>query len=506
MINPWLHFQQTTSCPTGDVRERQTQWLLNCLNAHQFSVYGQKHGFCAITSVEEYQYSVPIVSYEDIAPHISRIAAGAVNELFCEEVLAFEKTGGSHSGGKLIPYTARGLADFRRALVGWLSETITQHQLTQGSAYWALSPAAAGSEFTTSGHIVGAGDALYLGEEHLVAFAQLSAVPLSLGLVEKTEEWQLLTLYFLIRHSDLRLISVWSPTFLTLLLTALWGRQQELLALLSSGGLIAGHVLEQDAEACERYRHSLQQQDTRLLWPELAVISCWADASSKTLADEMMSYFPSVSLQPKGLLSTEAVISVPVAMGGAALCVDSNFYEFLDDDGAISLADEVVEGGEYRVIVTTNSGLYRYQTGDRVRCIARFKEIPRLQFLGRSGVNSDLVGEKLSEPFVIRCLDILKGFAVLATDTRAPGYVLLLDAALSDHNAHSVGEIERRLCANPQYHYARRMRQLAPLRFMYIDNPADRYLRWRQQQGKRLGDIKIPVLLSTEAWPEAFQT
>ena len=504
--NPWHHFQQRYSCVHGSLRERQEKWLMNCLRANQNSLYGKEKGFAEIATIEAFQQCVPVVEYETLAPLIERIGQGQQNVLFCESVQAFERTGGSHSGGKLIPYSARGLADFRHALTRWLGDTIREHQLTQGHAYWALSPVATRQENTCGGVPVGAGDALYLGENNLAAFIRLSAVPLSVGNVEDMADWQLLTLNYLLRSHDLRLISVWSPAFLTSLLTGLQTRQQTLLALLAHGGDIAGHTLAPDAQALSRYQHYLLSSDTRQLWPELAVISCWTDAASQSLADEMMQHFSGVCLQPKGLLSTEAVISVPDKHGLPTLCVDSNFYEFIADDGVISLADELVVGAEYRVIVTTNSGLYRYQTGDRVKCTGESEGIPGLRFTGRDGVYSDLVGEKLTEPFVINCLASLRGFAALAPDIATPGYVLLLDSALRERNVPYLNDIEERLRSNPQYCYARRLDQLAPLRCQFIDNPADRYLRWRQRQGKRLGDIKIPAIFTTDEWRGTFQT
>lgn len=502
---PWSHFQQRYSRQPDSLRERQERWLLDCLRANQTSLYGKEKGFATIKTIEEFQQCVPVVEYETLIPLIERMAEGQQNILFCESVQAFERTGGSHSGGKLIPYSARGLADFRSALTGWLADTISKYQLTQGHAYWALSPVATRQDKSKCGVPVGAGDALYLGEDNLAAFAALSAVPLSVGNVEDLADWQLLTLYYLLLSCDLKLISVWSPAFLTALLSGLHTHQQALCAVLAGGGKIAGHTLNPDAQALRRYQRYLLSSDTRHLWPELAVISCWADAASQTLADEMMYSFSGVCLQPKGLLSTEAVISVPDKHDLPTLCVDSNFYEFIADDGAIYLADELIAGHEYRVIVTTNSGLYRYHTGDRVRCTGESEGIPTLSFIGRDGVYSDLVGEKLTEPFVIHCLAPLYGFASLAQESTTPGYVLLLDRALSERNAPHINAIEEQLCRNPQYHYARRLGQLAPLRCQFIDNPTDRYLRWRQRQGKRLGDIKIPAIFTADEWHGAFQ-
>lgn len=89
-------------------------------------------GMSWFACTEDFQRRAPIVDYEALAPLIERIADGEQNLLFTAPALAFETTGGSHSGGKLIPYTARGLDDFRRALTGWLADTIAGHRLAAG--------------------------------------------------------------------------------------------------------------------------------------------------------------------------------------------------------------------------------------------------------------------------------------------------------------------------------------------------------------------------------------
>jgi len=131
----------------------------------------------------------------------------------------------------------------------------------------------------------------------------------------------------------------------------------------------------------------------------------------------------------KGLLATEGVVSIPL-MGYAApvLCVNSAFFEFVDDAGCIRLAADLEHDACYEVILTTANGLYRYRLGDRVRVIGSAGRTPLLSFLGRAGVVSDLCGEKLAEAFVAGCLRDFGGFAMLAPSREPrPHYKLYVD-------------------------------------------------------------------------------
>ena len=54
--------------------------------------------------------------------------------------------------------------------------------------------------------------------------------------------------------------------------------------------------------------------------------------------------------------------------------------------------------------------------------------------------------------------------------------------------------MERALCENPQYDYARRLGQLAPLTVHRVTQPLEKYHAHELRRGRRLGDIKPPLL------------
>jgi hypothetical protein len=477
----------------------QQQWLLACLHRNRDTVYGRQHSFGDIWSAREYQASVPIVKYEALADLISVIGEGEADILFTGRALMFERTSGSCTAGKLIPYSECGLFDFQSAVLPWLAQVIDNYGLTQGKAYWAISPVTRAQEYTPSGIPVGVYDGQYLGEAASAAFAELSAVPWWVAGLEKVEDWKIATLYYLLCEPGLQMISVWSPTFLDVLLDGLDEYAPHLCSLLATGGQLGGHVLEADVAALQRLQDREKQQDTRdcrILWPRLKLVSCWGDASSASWYRTLAPRFPQSAFQRKGLLATEGVITAPNCSGDPALCIHSGFYEFLDSEGRALLAGELCAGNSYQVIVTTASGLYRYQMGDVVLCdrAARGAEPPILRFTGRTGVSSDLVGEKLTEAFVGKCLSDVEGFAVLVpsfADHAPPGYHLLLDERLAENHNVILERVEQRLCSNPNYAYARRIGQLGALQARYIHCPLEHYMAWAKRSVARMGDIKV---------------
>jgi hypothetical protein len=502
-MNPWRELRRLGATATPQpLAARQSAWLRKCLTRNAHCAYGRAHGFAEIESAADYQARVPIINFDAIAGRIEEMAHGAADILFAGHPLAFERTSGSTGGGKLIPYSTDSLADFRRAVLPWLSATSTAYGLDSGCAYWAISPATRPPETTPSGIPIGLPDGAYLGDEALPAFAALSAVPPDVGAVVDVDAWRLLTLYWLVRRHDLTLISVWSPTFFLALLDALEQQTTALAALLQHGGRLAHCDLPSDVAASARLRAYLRERDSNQLWPDLKLISAWGDAAAAPWLAALHARLPRAACQPKGLLATEGVVSVPGFTGLPVLAANSGFFEFLDTSGRAWLAHELLEGSCYEVVMTTAGGLYRYRTGDEVRCEGHENDLPQLLFLGRRGLTSDLVGEKLNDSFVAECLTGILGFHMLAPDPATPGYVLILETDHGDENFSA--RVEQALRTNPHYAYARRMGQLAPLRVIEVDAPLARYTRRALAEGTRLGDVKPPNLRPEPGWPEFF--
>jgi hypothetical protein len=252
------------------------------------------------------------------------------------------------------------------------------------------------------------------------------------------------------------------------------------------------------------------------------LISCWADAAASRYLDEIRALFPSVEIQPKGLLATEGCVSFPlVGREAPVLAIRSHFFEFEEMDAArCRLAHELDRGGRYRVVITTAGGLYRYQLRDEVEVVGFENDCPLLRFLGKADRVSDLVGEKLAEPFVRSALDrlfaaqhLVPHFALLVPVEGWPArYRLYLQGANLADNSIPVARIQELLDAalaeNPHYAYAVRLGQLAPVEIAILDPRGEPgwcvYERCCLARGQRAGNIKPAALDSWTGWPAEF--
>jgi hypothetical protein len=510
---------------TNTVAAAQRRLLSAILKRNADSDFGRRFGFHRISDPAEYQRRVPLGTYDDLAESIARVAAGEQNVLTAEPVRLLQPTSGTTTGQKLIPYTATLQAQYRRCVSAWIGDLFRRRpRVRRGRQYWSISPALDRPRTTAGGVRIGFDDdAAYLGRFQQFAARRLFAVPGDVARIKEIDAFRLATLRHLIAAEDLSLVSVWSPTFLLALFDALPSAGERLAHELS------GFLPQRRTYIIRRVanRGELAADMISELWPRLALVSCWTDAASAGPASVLRGRLPNIEIQPKGLLATEGCVSFPlVGVDGAALAIRSTFLEFLpvdESEGTLAsdqccLAHELQLGRRYAVVITTGGGLYRYQLGDVIEVVGTFRQCPLVRFVGRLGAASDLVGEKLAEPFVRQAIEAVfekhylrPRFMLLAPSATSPaGYRLYVqlerEAAIDERQL--AGDVERSLRANPHYEYAVRLGQLASVRVVVLDAHGESawsvYERTCVSLGQKLGNIKPTVLDARCDWETVF--
>ena len=514
----WSLFRRALRRP----EETQRRILGNLLSANAESAYGRAHRFGEIRSYAEFREHVPIVDYDDLDPWIARIMRGEQGVLTREPVTRLVPTSGSLCGRKLIPFTAAFQNEINAAIGPWIVDLCREHpSVPFGTAYWSISPAIPISADEKSAVPIGFDDdSAYLGGFKQRLAETTFAVPPILRQVPDIECSRYFTLLSLLREPELRLISVWHPSFLALLLDAMPAWWEELLHDLTSGDCRRASVLPRklrralDAAPQPRRANELRRvrpANPHTLWPHLRVVSCWGDGQAAIATGDLQRRLPHASIQSKGLLATEAFVSIPFG-GHHPIAVTSHFFEFADARGETLLAHELRPGETYAVVVTTGGGLWRYRLGDLVEVDGFVGPTPSLRFLGRGGSVSDLCGEKLAETFVTRAIEaacasceFTPRFAMLAPDADAAGrwsYTLFAEGESPPELPRC---LDRELRKNPHYALCRNLSQLGPLRCFQIAGNAYRtFCAASVSEGRRLGDIKPQALSSRPDWKTLF--
>ncbi len=488
----YLRFRRAVREPQFAQRRK----LRDLITRNANTAFGKAHGFDEIRSYEDFTRRVPLSDYIAFEPWIDRIRRGEKNVLTREPVTHLVPTSGSTGARKLIPFTAGLQREFNAALGPWLVDLARQHPgLIGGPAYWSITPVMSELATESSAMPIGfASDTEYLGGSRRRLADAIMAVPPSVSCATSLDAFRYETLLHLVRCQELRLISVWHPSFLTLLLDALptfWGR-------------LMNDIGQERANQLRR----ADPLKSETIWPDLRMISCWGEGAAALALADLRRRFPTVCIQPKGLLATEAFVTFPFA-DRYPLAVESHFFEFIDSHGIAISLEELREGEEYEIVVTTAGGLWRYLLGDRVQVTGWLEKTPSLTFLGRKGNMSDRFGEKLSESFVAHALaevfgDKTPGFALLAPDEDELGcrYTLHVEGRVE---ADWTDALDLALRRNPHYAYCRNLGQLLPPRiFLISERSFESYSAHQAARGARIGDIKPALLSRTTGWSNVF--
>lgn len=511
-----IHFRRALHQPA----EIQKRLLLNYLRQNSDTQFGRSHRLAEVKNYAEFTERVPLNDYDDLKPWIERIQAGERQILTVEPVTHLVPTSGSSSARKLIPFTAGLQREFNSAISAWITDLYGRRPATAlGAAYWSISPGIQFENPGTSAVPVGfEDDSAYLSSSRKRLLQAVMAVPSEMRLISDMEIFRYMTLLCLLRRGDLRLISVWHPSFLTLLLHALPAHWENLLCDIATGDCRYANQLSPAVLRAlklgplpQRARQLIKANplEPESIWPSLSVISCWGDGHAKLAKEDLERRFPSTFIQSKGLIATECFVTIPFG-DFYPLAVTSHFFEFIDERGRTFLAHELEQNQIYQVVVTTGSGFWRYRLQDQVQVTGFVGETPSLRFLGRMGNVSDHCGEKLSEHFVAQAIhrataNFQPQFAMLAPDHNYQGchYTLYVEGDIPDQICE---RLEKILSENVHYAWCRKLGQLQTLRLFKIENKGyETFVSQLQLDGKRIGEIKPCALSAENDWSQHFE-
>ena len=521
----------------------QKSVLSRIIQNNKKTKFGIKHNFSSIKNAQDFQEFVPITTYDYYTSYVKLIENGNKNVLTSEKVLILEPTSGSTAPSKLIPYTKSLKREFQKGIGPWIYDMYTKRKgLMFGNAYWSITPINKVRNSSKSKIRVGfEGDVEYFGIPQKILLNLLLAVPKEVSEIEDTETFRYVTLLFLLKNKNVTFISIWSPTFFTLLLESFIEWSDFLIKDIESGTIntpkdIHPDLMKQLLKKISRDKYRAKEIEQIIdkwrnkkynsnslyqdIWPSLSLISCWTDANSARYLKDLMSIFPRVEIQGKGLIATEAFVSFPLSeRKGHILSVNSHFFEFIDlETSKIKLAHELILDRIYSVIITTSGGLYRYKLQDLIKVVGFAKEAPLLNFVGKEDNVSDLFGEKINQVHISAIFKKLLNkykidtrFYMLAPSIntkKATYYTIFLepDQKISRNVMVKLrNDFESELLKNYHYSYCRKLDQLKKVELFDIEaNGMKNFIEECQREGQKLGNIKLSVLNKNFGWESRF--
>jgi hypothetical protein len=411
----------------------QQDFLLRLLKNNKHTEYGKKYDFSSIICEKDFKNNLPIVEYPDIEPYIDRIKMGYRDVLTSEPVFMFNMTSGTTARPKFIPITRHGLKVTGRLMRQWLSHSLSDYPSLLDKAFLNITGAAIEGRCETgipygsaSGVIINTLPAL---------LRKSSAIPSEVSEIADYD----MRYYVLARLAYARSISlIATPNPLTLVNLAETAikRQEEIIRSIHNGWLsesiqskdswiksgipyVIRSTLKPDKARAVFLERRLEKTGQLLpvdCWPDLTLIGCWLGGSIGFHKESLAKYYGSIALRDIGYMASEGCISLPLEDDSPSgiLALRNNYYEFIPETqidlicSDILTSSELVIGNCYKILLTNENGLYRYDINDIVKVEGRYNETPVISFLRKSGNILNIAGEKLHLNHCLSAIDRLQ--------------------------------------------------------------------------------------------------
>ncbi|WP_395078060.1 GH3 auxin-responsive promoter family protein [Flavobacterium sp.] len=349
--------------------EVQEELMINLLRLSEYTIIGKKYGFESIHSYATFQERIPISRYEDFEPLIERTRKGEQQVFWNEPIKWFAKSSGTtNAKSKFIPVSNSALEDCHyKGSKDLLCMYLNNNENSQ--------------LFTGKSLRLGGSKELY--EDNNSFFGDLSAI-----LIDNLPFW---AEFSSTPSNKTSLMSEWETKILAIVnetkvenVTSFAGVPSWMLVLLNK-------ILDET-----------QSKSLFEVWPNLEVyfhggvsFDPYREQYKKILPNSDFKYYEIYNAS-EGFFAIQDLNN----SNDLLLMLDYGiFYEFIpmdvfgtNNEKAIRLSD-VQLNKNYAIVITTNSGLWRYLIGDTVR----FTSINpyRIRVTGRTKHHINVFGEEL---------------------------------------------------------------------------------------------------------------
>jgi len=514
----WVPLEKATLDP----RKAQLNQLRRILADFQHTRFGQRHAFDDIAGYEGYANRVPVQTYEDLRPLIEVQQATGAAELTPQAPRMYALTSGTTGQPKMLPVLDQTLRQQRRTqrIFSYLQYRQTPDAFS-GKMLGVMGAPVEGrlENGIPYGSVSGL---LYLNMPRIMHGKYV--IPAAVFDIRDYELKYLLILRLAMAESNITymgsanpstflqlqsLMSIFGPRLVEDIKTGCFYRVQELNETLATE--LKKKLRSNQARALELQsildRAALSYAN---VWPYLRLLTTWTGGSCGVALAQLRKNLPEQTrVMDLGYLASEFRGTIPIDLkspGGIPLLND-NFYEFVKKNDWESgnprfmLLDQLEDGNDYYIFITTQSGLFRYQMDDIVRVTGLHQKTPLLQFMQKGKGITSITGEKLYESQVIEAmgaccneLNIELLFFIVLADLEKARYEVYLE---SDEAGEGFAEIlDRKLAGiNLEYDAKRKSGRLTLVELFVLKAGAgEAYKHYMIQCGQREGQYK-PVLL-----------
>lgn len=453
-------------------------------------------------------------------------------------LLMFSLSSGTTSGSKYIPITEPFLKDYRRGWQVWGIGTLDAHpgvnsrQIVQISSDF--------DRFRTSGGTPCGSISGLVSAMQMRIVRSMYCIPVGVAKIENPVARYYTALRLSIADRGVGMVMTANPGTLIHLARLAEQHRETLIRDISEGTLSAefdvSHEIRKLLHARTSRRNPGRARELAALrefrpqdyWPETQVVAVWTGGTTSAYLPTVRRLYGDVPIRDHGLSASEGRMTIPLEPGTSSGVLDlhSHYFEFIPEreygteSPTVLQAHELQEGERYYILLTTASGLSRYDICDVVRCTGYLGALPTVEFLHKGAHIGSLTGEKITEYQVVSAVR----HAIERTDLTVdqftacpvwgdpPCYALLVEetalpfAAAAETLAEETDRELQRL--NCEYADKRETGRLGQLRAAIV--PGGSFGRLQRERLKRSGgteeQYKHPSLIPhLDFWPKFMQ-
>jgi hypothetical protein len=408
-------------------RATQHALLQDLLRLNQTSAFSRDFGLTERTTLDEFRKQVPVSDYELIRSYVDKVARGDHAALLGESnrLQMFAMTSGTTAASKLIPVTTRFLNDYRRGWQTWGIGTYSDHALLQQLNIVQISSShqkTRTADGTPCGNISGLVAAM---QKRVVR--SMYTIPAAVSEITDADAKRYTILRLALADPWVGMLITANPSTLLQLAEFANSEAEHLIRDIHNGGI---SDVDLPASIFSEFRRRLRPDIRRAgqlqqimerhgelrpreCWPGLQALGVWCGGSAAAYIPKLKQVFDGITIRDHGLHASEGRMTLPLEDESRAglLEIQTHFFEFMPVTEAESERPEVLEahelreGAEYFILLTTSSGLYRYNIRDVVRCTGFYGTTPFLEFRHKGAHISSITGEKLAESQVVEAVN-----------------------------------------------------------------------------------------------------
>ncbi|AXG74175.1 hypothetical protein DVK85_07945 [Flavobacterium arcticum] len=349
--------------------EVQEELLMNLIRTAENTAIGKKHGFASTKSYNTFSERVPISTYEDLEPLIEQTRRGEQNVFWSSPIKWFAKSSGTtNAKSKFIPVSPESLEDCHyKAAKDLLCLYLNNNEESQ--------------LFTGKSLRLGGSKQLY--EDNNTFFGDLSAI-----LIDNMPIW---AEYSSTPSNKVSLMSEWETKLSAIVNETINENVTSFAGVPSWMMVLINKILEETGKS-----------NLHEVWPNVEVYF-HGGVSFEPYREQYKKILPKSGFQYYEIYNaSEGFFAIQDANDSNELLLMLDygiFYEFIPMDTFGKLNQRVIRLAEvelnknYAIVITTNSGLWRYLIGDTVR----FTSISphRIKVTGRTKHHINVFGEEL---------------------------------------------------------------------------------------------------------------